>query len=366
MTRKEYIETLSRGLESFDESSRRDIILEIEDHIDELAHQHPDMSEEEIVAGLEKPEILAEGLCREAGVASGRKPAGGGSAPREGPREDNEDKRGGSAKSGKARITIDGEDLEEIIRRTLNIAGLFREGGKSEEERESRKESRAGSGKTLRFKDIPIPGIREISCKTKAADVKLFLSTSGLALRADGSAIPSFSIKNSGEEALEIAANPGSREPDTLEIGVPGTVGRLSVRTVSGDVLVEDRIGDLAIYAASGDVEVRQCSGDLAVETASGDVELSGCSESISVQTASGSIEMRADEECNEINISTASGDISFRYEDGFGATLRCTTVSGDVEHDGREAGEGLIQLGSGLTPVRLATVSGDIEIEEI
>ncbi|MFA6366545.1 MAG: hypothetical protein WCX13_05105, partial [Candidatus Hydrogenedentales bacterium] len=64
MTRKEYIEALSRGLEGFEEDSRRDILLEIEDHIDELALKHPDMGEEEIVAGLEKPETFAECLCK--------------------------------------------------------------------------------------------------------------------------------------------------------------------------------------------------------------------------------------------------------------------------------------------------------------
>jgi len=55
MTRSEYMERLSRGLLDFDEEARRDILLEIEDHIDELRRQNPGASEEEIIAGLEAP-----------------------------------------------------------------------------------------------------------------------------------------------------------------------------------------------------------------------------------------------------------------------------------------------------------------------
>jgi hypothetical protein len=35
------MERLSRGLLDFDEEARRDILLEIEDHIDELRRQNP-------------------------------------------------------------------------------------------------------------------------------------------------------------------------------------------------------------------------------------------------------------------------------------------------------------------------------------
>ena len=160
--------------------------------------------------------------------------------------------------------------------------------------------------------------------------------------------------------------NPGSREPAVLEIGVPSTVDRLAVKTLSGDVLVDDRVGDLSIETASGDVEVRQCSGDLSVTTASGDVSLSGCSESLSIQTASGSVDVEADDQCNEVSISSASGDICFRYPEEFDAIVKCATVSGDVERDGESARAGSFRIGAGLTPVRLNTVSGDIEIRRL
>ncbi|HCO48511.1 MAG TPA: hypothetical protein DIT55_03410 [Spirochaetaceae bacterium] len=364
MTRKEYIDALAFGLEGFDDASRRDIILEIEDHIDELALKHPEMAEDAIVAGLEKPEILAASLCREAGIP-GQKRAYGTD------RED--DGRQGAERGhqwGKARITIDGEDLGDFFRRAFDIAKLFKEskgfdeegGGRGSEE-ESDERANGGGGRTLRFKDIPIGSVREIVCGTKSADLRVFLSTSGLSVRADGDKTPSMSIKSFDGSRLEIATNPGPREPDILELGVPGTVDTLSLRTLSGDVLVEDRLGDLEIRTASGDVEVKRCSGDLSVTTASGDVGISECSENIHVQTASGSVDIDADEGCDGISVSTASGDIVFSHPEDFDALFTCATVSGEILRDGEEAMPGRFSVGDGLTPVRLGTASGDIHI---
>ena len=185
MTRKEYIDALSRGLEGFEEESKRDILLEIEDHIDELALKHPDMNEEEIVAGLEKPETFADCLCRESGVSCSTQDDGektGSEGKSEGKKE-----RG----SGKTRITIDGEDLGDVIRRAFDVGRLFKEGtifndgrGREEpdedekdEEGEEREEGKKGH--TVRLKDIPIGKVKDISCRTKSSDVKIFLSNSG-------------------------------------------------------------------------------------------------------------------------------------------------------------------------------------------
>jgi len=338
MTRKEYIDALAFGLEGFDEASRRDIILEIEDHIDELTLKHPESSEDVIVAGLEKPDVLAAGLCDAAGIPQHQR--------------------------GKARITIDGEDLGDLFRRAFDIAKLFKEGKGFESDRGGR--GGEEGGRTLRFKDIPIDNVKEILCRTKSSDIRVFLSTSGLSLRADGDETPSMTVKSFDGGRLEIATNPGPREPEILEIGVPATVDRLSLRTLSGDVLVEDRLGDLEIHTASGDIEVKRCSGDISVTSASGDVRLSGCSESINVQTASGSIDIEAEEGCNSISVSAASGDIVLKHPRDFDAVFTCATVSGDILRDGQEARLSRFSMGDGLIPVRLSTASGDIDVERL
>ena len=355
MTRKEYIDALSRGLEGFDEASKRDIILEIEDHIDELGLKHSEMSEEEIVAGLEKPETLAASLKAEAGIPDPEREKSGKTG------QQGEKDRG----AGKTRITIDGEDLGDVIRRAFDVARLFKESKLFSEDRGDRGGNGDGSGKTLRFKDIPIGSVREISCTAKSSDIKIFLSVSGFSMRADGDEVPSLSVKSFDGRKLDIAANPGPREPASLELGVPSTVDSLSVRTLSGDILVLDRIGDLELETASGDISVKACSGNLGIRTASGDIELENCSENLKVQTASGSIDVDIDGQCGAVFMSTASGDINFRYPDDFDALIQCATVSGDVICDGEAVEAGSIRIGAGLTPVKLTTASGDIEIRK-
>ncbi len=68
MTRKEYIDILAQRLEGLDEASLNDIVLEIEDHLDGLAREHPEKSAEQIIDELEPPESLADSLRDAAGL----------------------------------------------------------------------------------------------------------------------------------------------------------------------------------------------------------------------------------------------------------------------------------------------------------
>jgi hypothetical protein len=354
MTRKEYIDALSRGLEGFDDESKRDISLEIEDHIDELVLKHPELSEEAIVDGLEKPETFAASLRDEAGIPDPECEKRGRTDPRA------EKDRG----AGRTRITIDGEALGDVIRRAFDVARLFKESKIFSEDRDNQSGDDDEPGRTLRFKDIPIGSVREISCTTKSSDIKIFLSVSGFSMRADGDEVPSLSVKSFDGKKLDIAANPGPREPASLELGVPSTVDSLLIRTISGDILVLDRIGDLELETASGDVAIKACSGKVRVRTASGDISLEHCSEELLVHTASGSVEMELDDQCCGAAVSTASGDIHCVYPEDFDANIRCSTVSGDVEYDGENVGAGTIRIGAALIPVDISTASGDISID--
>jgi hypothetical protein len=352
MTRKEYIDALSRGLAGFDEASRRDIILEIEDHIDELSLKHADATEDEIIADLEKPEVLAEGLCKEAGIdPSGDK------------RQERESRHAGS---GKARFTIDGDDFEDIVRKAFNVARLFKESKIVREDRSTSGETGRKSEKRVKLQDIPIGHVKKITFNSRTTDVKVLLSVDGFSMQADGPENTQFSIDDDEEGLLEIRTGNGRDEPEELELRVPSSVESLSIRTLSGDVMVLDRMGDLEIQTASGDVTVKACSGNISVRTASGDIVLEHCSENVTVYTASGSVETEADDQCNEVVISTASGDISFCYPRDFDADVKWSTVSGEVEHDAVATGISTARIGAGLTPVRLSTASGDIDIRRL
>ena len=366
MTRKEYIDTLASELEGFDDESKRDILLEIEDHIDELAAKHPELSEEEIVVGLEKPIALAESLKAEAGISRGKIGERQEARSKGGFEGENERAHGRENFSGKARITIDGEDLEDVVRRALDVARLFKESKIFREERSAGEDGEKKAGKSVRLQDIPVDKVKKIVFSGRSTDVKVLLSVEGFSMQADGPEKTKFSIDDDEQGVLEIRTGSRHDEPDQIELKVPSSVEELSIRTLSGDVMVLDRIGDLEIHTASGDVTVRACSGNLSVRTASGDIAVEHCSEDLRVDTASGSVNVELDDQCCSASVTTASGDISCGYPEDFDALIKCSTVSGEVTRDGEEAEAGTIRVGAGLSPVNLSTASGDIQVNRL
>jgi hypothetical protein len=340
------MERLSRGLTDFDQEARRDILLEIEDHIDELRSQNPETSEDEIIGSLEPPESLAKSLLQE-GEGGG---AGGAAKP-------------GAEKTGKAKITIDGEDLGDVIKKALDLAGMFR---RSKIFRDKGSEGQGEKSRNLNMENISVEGVDKIELRTKTSDLRIYLSPGGLSIRAHGEERSAIEIEDDEKGTLGISTGKDHGEPESLELWVPLSVEELSIHSLSGDVEIADRVGALDIQTASGDIDVRACDGDVAASTASGDVRIAGCSQSIRVRTASGNIEVETDPRGGEISAKSASGDISLRYDDDFDALVSWTTISGSVDCDATLSGKREAVLGSGLTPVKLSTTSGDIEIERL
>ncbi len=403
MTRKDYIATLSRGLGNFDAAARQDILLEIEDHIDELAGLHPEAGEEALVEGLEKPEVLARSLCAEAGIPFAEARDG------DHAESDQAEEAGRGRRGPRARVTIDGVDLSEVIRKALDVAKFFGddgattsadervrrageqvrradeklrraderlrrvdeklrgldqlfEAGEADEGDEDFEES--GDGRhQVKVDNIPAGLVKSVDCRARSSDIELFLSDASISVYAEGDEKPGVRVTVGDSGNLEIRTSGGPREPASLRIGVPISVDSISLQTASGDISVEDAAGDLVIQSASGDIEVRRCSGDLRAESASGDIALAGCSAAIEAESASGDIALSLKEQCDSVSLSSKSGDLSFTHPEDFDASVRCSTVSGDVERDGGDIGAGAFRIGAGLAPVRLSTISGDIDI---
>jgi len=357
MTRREYMDELSQGLIGFDEEARRDILLEIEDHIDELRRQNPTSSEEEIVAGLEAPGSLAKSLLQEGeGVIEGSAKASKSSSSEGSARSEGE-------RSGKAKITIDGEDLSDVIKKALDLAGMFR---RSKVFREKSADSQGTATRNLNMENISVEGIEKIEVRSRASDLRIFLSPAGLSIKAHGEERSAIEIEDDEKGLLSISTGMDHREPESLELWIPLSVEELSIHSLSGDVEVIDRVGALEIQTASGDVEVLACDGEVRVSTASGDISISGCSQSVLARTASGNLDIETDSRGGEISAKSASGDIRLRYDSDFDALVSWTTISGSVDCDARRSGPREALLGSGLTPVKLSTSSGDIEIRRL
>ncbi len=363
MTRKEYIDILAQRLEGLDEASLNDIVLEIEDHLDGLAREHPEKSAEQIIDELEPPESLADSLRDAAGLGPYRERESG--APHHTdqtgqPEGQSEDSSTPSAKKT-VRIVIDDEDLEEAIRKAFDIAKIFKRN------RDEKKEDSLKDVYNLSFgiKGTELSDLRHVSVRARSADIRVLFSNGELEVDTPEEEEPTLLMQHAGKDVLRIATLVGSSEPDRINLRIPASVDELDISTASGDVHVVDRVGSLSIVTASGDVVVETCEGDVEVKTASGDIKLAQCQENLKVSTASGDISIQADDMCNAIEISSASGDIMLVYPDGWGASLSISTVSGEIEHDGLSVGRRRVRIGNGLVPVRISTVSGDVRIQK-
>lgn len=356
MTRQDYIQRLEAGLAGFDADTRRDLILEIEDHIDTLTASRPSASESEIIACLENPENLARSLCLEAGIKPSE-PAGDSGQSRARTQTDSDAdlneqhdaEKNHEEKKGKGpRITIDGQDLDEVIRRALDIARMF--GTKRKAEAQFDVQS-AVAGKA-----------RIVSAVFRSADVAVKLSVDGIKVVSDKDG-PGISIINQDNQLVEIRSASPREDPERVELWIPADVDELKIITSSGDIRIIDRVGDSMLQTASGNLTIECCSGNVTARTASGDIKVQHCSENTNLETASGDIQLEIDDQANSVKIATASGDVDLRYPEEFDATITYATVSGDIDHDCVQTGSRTLKIGQGFVPIKVQTVSGDIKI---
>jgi DUF4097 and DUF4098 domain-containing protein YvlB len=141
------------------------------------------------------------------------------------------------------------------------------------------------------------------------------------------------------------------------EVAADRVSGEARVRTASGDVRIEEA-GSARVDSGSGDVWVGGSDGSTQVRTASGDVYLGRSGGDARVQTASGDVRIAgAFGASNDIN--AASGDISVAVAPGIGVYLDLSTLSGTVSSELEPADE---DGGADMT-LRCRTISGDIEV---
>lgn len=105
---------------------------------------------------------------------------------------------------------------------------------------------------------------------------------------------------------------------------------KLTVSSVSGDVVVNATSQRVSIESVSGDVEFRGYSERISAESVSGDIDLSGLSGEISVTAVSGDMELQAGL-IESGKLETVSGDITVTGELSDNSKLTAGSMSGDV-----------------------------------
>ena len=158
-----------------------------------------------------------------------------------------------------------------------------------------------------------------------------------------------------------------------------GTLGKVGVKTESGDVALEG-VSSLQAGSASGDLRVRDVDGPCDLRTASGDASVGRCRGPLTAKLVSGDLTVA--EAVSGLAVTTVSGDVN--VEAAGGGRMRVQSVSGDV-HLGIRPGERLYidassvsgtmsselgvddappaDPGATVNEVRVRTVSGDLQI---
>jgi DUF4097 and DUF4098 domain-containing protein YvlB len=151
----------------------------------------------------------------------------------------------------------------------------------------------------------------------------------------------------------------GSVEVDSAsgDVEAEKVSGAARVRTASGDVRVTEA-GTARVDTGSGDIWLGTAEGDAHAQTASGDVYIGRVGGDAQVRTASGDVRIAA-ALGSSVEINSASGDITIAVAPGIGVYLDLSTLSGDVSSELEPSDEG---SGADMT-LRCRTISGDIEV---
>jgi hypothetical protein len=145
----------------------------------------------------------------------------------------------------------------------------------------------------------------------------------------------------------------------------------LMLRTVSGDMNVQDVEGRLSAQTMSGDLEGRNVQGDLRVHTVSGDVTVrSARLTAASVDTVSGDVELETQLDAEgAYHVRSVSGDLDLLLPENQPCTVRSHSLSGDftcrLPHEIKHQGWGKTeaQINGGGVLVDIHTTSGGTKV---
>lgn len=168
--------------------------------------------------------------------------------------------------------------------------------------------------------------------------------------------------------------NDWNRARMDFEVRLPRNL-RLDVSSVSGDVKVEDVRNEVRASSVSGNVLVSGARSEVRGSSVSGDVRLQGLRVSrVSASTVSGRLEVAVDQldGAEDLKFSSVSGDVVLTLPRSFGAELRLSTVSGEIDSSFQITLNGRMdrrrlegRIGSGGRRLTVSTVSGDLRLRE-
>ncbi|MDP9026443.1 MAG: hypothetical protein M3N46_02660 [Actinomycetota bacterium] len=118
---------------------------------------------------------------------------------------------------------------------------------------------------------------------------------------------------------------------------ISGLRADATLSTVNGDLVLDGLSGNIQVNSVNGEISVRNHTGRLTVHAINADVTVSGAISTMTSDTVSGDVFADITGTPDELRISTVSGTITARLDEGVPVAYTVNTVTGQLQLDDSE-----------------------------
>jgi hypothetical protein len=152
---------------------------------------------------------------------------------------------------------------------------------------------------------------------------------------------------------------------------ISGIHDNATISTVNGDLVLDGLSGDIQLNSVSGEISARNHTGTIAVHSVNGDVTVSGAISSLKSDSVTGDVFADITGTPDAVRISTVSGSVTARLDQGLPVAYTINTVTGRLQLDdaeingirGRYTGKYGVLDDGGWLDFRANTVSGNVSV---